>query len=64
MLSKECLKSGVVRTHHLTSVGAAEWCEAERPRVNWPALDRSPVKAKAASVHRGQLTAMCSSLTH
>lgn len=64
MLSKDWLKSGVVRTHHLTSVGAAEWCETERPRVNCPTLDRSWVKAKAASRYRGQLTAMCSSLTY
>lgn len=38
MLSKEWLKSGVVLTHHLLSLGGAEWCEAERSRVNWPTL--------------------------
>lgn len=62
--SKDCLRSDAVLTHHLTSVGAAQWREDERPGVNWPTPDRSGVKAKAASGYRGQLTAMCSSLTY
>lgn len=61
------IKAGKVRSRPHASpplCGAAEWCKDERPRVNWAALDRSWVKAKAASEYGGQLTDMCSSLTY